>query len=288
MPPLLVGTHNALAARIAEEAGFDGCWISSLEISTAKGIPDRNLLGVREMIEAAQVVRTVTDIPIVVDCDNGYGTDLATARAAKELSMIGVAGMCIEDNAFPKQNSLIGGFQRSLEDRDAFAARITQARKVADLNFVIIARTEALVAGLTLPEAMDRARAYAQAGADLVVIHSTDRDERTLWKIANSWDGSCPLAAIPTTYSDVTLDDLAGAGYRLIVYANQLLRAALLSMSQVAKKLRQGDRLSSVESKIAPIEEILRLSGEQGFIKRKTYLCFLAIWRPRGEATYNL
>jgi phosphoenolpyruvate phosphomutase len=262
-PVLLVGTHNAVAARIAEEAGFDGCWISSLEISATKGIPDRNLLGAKEMIEVAQTVRAATVLPVVVDCDNGYGTDLAAARAARELHLSGVTGMCIEDSAFPKWNSLITGVDRSLENRAAFAGRVARVRAATGDDFVIIARTEALIAGLPLDVAIDRAQSYAQAGADIVVVHSNGNEVTDLWEIAKKWTGPGRLASIPTTYTDVTLDELGRAGYRLVVYANHLLRGALATMTRLAGQLRRGGQLSTV-SGLASIEEILRLSGEPG------------------------
>jgi phosphoenolpyruvate phosphomutase len=262
-PALLVGTHNAVAARIAEEAGFDGCWISSLEISATKGIADRNLLGAKEMIEVAQTIRAATTLPVVVDCDNGYGTDLAAARVARELHLSGVTGMCIEDSAFPKRNSLIKGIDRSLESRDAFAGRVARARAAAGDDFVIVARTEALIAGLPLDEAIDRADSYAQAGADLVVVHSNGREVTDLWEIAKKWTGPALLASIPTTYTDVTLDELGRAGYGLVIYANHLLRGALDTMTRIAGQLRLGGQLSEVTG-LAPIGEILRLSGEPG------------------------
>ncbi|MGI5242088.1 isocitrate lyase/phosphoenolpyruvate mutase family protein [Dactylosporangium sp. CA-139066] len=264
-PVLLVGTHNAAVARIAEEAGFDGCWVSSLEISATKGIPDRNLLGAKEMIDVAQTIRSATTLPVVVDCDNGYGTDLAAARVARELHLGGVTGMCIEDSAFPKRNSLIKSVDRSLESREAFAGRVARARAATGDDFVIVARTEALIAGLPLDDAIERAQSYAEAGADIVVVHSNGGEVTELWEIAKKWTGPARLASIPTAYTNVTLDELGDAGYGMVVYANHLLRGALATMTRLAAQLRRGGQLSALTG-LVPIQEILRLSGEPGVV----------------------
>jgi phosphoenolpyruvate phosphomutase len=152
-----------------------------------------------------------------------------------------------------------------LETREAFAGRVARARAAAGDDFVIVARTEALIAGLPLDDAIDRAQSYAEAGADLVVVHSNGGEVTDLWEIAKKWTGPARLASIPTAYTDVTLDELGHAGYGMVIYANHLLRGALATMTRLAGQLRRGGQLSAVTG-LVPIEEILRLSGEPGIV----------------------
>lgn len=261
----IVGAHNALAARLIQEAGFDGCWVSSLEICASKGIPDRNLIGSREMLDVAQTIREATSLPIFVDCDNGYGTDLGAVRAARQLAGVGVTGLCIEDNAFPKRNSLLTGLERSLEPADSFAGRIHAIREAVDPGFVIIARTEAVIAGQSVEEAFERALAYADAGADEIVIHWNRADSDAYLDIARRWPGPTPLVAIPTACPNLGLKELSAAGYRRVIFANQLLRAAILQMRHMAAALRNNTPPALLDNDMSMVQEILRLSGEFGW-----------------------
>jgi phosphoenolpyruvate phosphomutase len=264
-PRVIVGTHNALSARLVEEAGFDGCWVSSLEVCACRGIPDRNLIGSREMIEVAQQIRNATALPVFVDCDNGYGTDLAAARAARELSSCGVTGACIEDNAFPKRNSLLHDIDRELECVDSFCGRIQAMRDAAGDEFMIIARTEGLIARQRLEDVVYRAEQYAKAGADMIVIHDNQNDPARYLGIARAWTHAAPLVAIPTACPDLTLSDLQNAGYSMVIYANHLLRAATRQMRLAAAQLRASGCPSDLANDISGVNDLLRLSGEWGW-----------------------
>src|SRR5215831_4250781 len=170
---LAAGAHDALSAKLAEQAGFDAIWASGFGISAVQAVPDANILTLTETLDAVRRIVDAVGIPVVADCDNGYGNAINVMRTASEFERAGAAGICIEDNEFPKRCSFYAGVRRDLVPADEHARKIEaacSARRSAE--FVVIARTEALIAGLGLDEAMHRARAYAEAGADAILVHS--------------------------------------------------------------------------------------------------------------------
>src|SRR3989442_15359104 len=202
---LAAGAHDALSAKIAEQAGFEAIWASGFGISAVQAVPDANILTLTETLEAVRRIVDAVRIPVGADCDNGYGKAINVMRTASEFEPAGAAGICIEDNEFPKRCSFYSGVRRDLVPVEEHARKIeaaTVARR--DPGFAVIARTEALIAGLGLDEALARARAYARAGADAVLVHSKARDFGELASFARVWDGRVPLVAVPTTYPGVS------------------------------------------------------------------------------------
>jgi phosphoenolpyruvate phosphomutase len=270
LPPLLrganvvlaAGAHDALSAKLAEEAGFDAIWASGFGISAVQAVPDANILTLTETLEAVRRIVDAVDIPVVADCDNGYGNAINVMRTAAEFERAGAAGICIEDNEFPKRCSFYAGVRRDLVPIGEHARKIeaaTAARR--DPGFAVIARTEALIAGLGVEEALARARAYADAGADAVLVHSKARDFGELRTFAALWDRGAPLVAVPTTYPEVGLEELRAAGFRMAIFANQALRAAIVAMRATLRDLRRDGRAAAVEERIAPLEEVYALVG---------------------------
>ena len=261
-PPVIVGVHNALTAHLTKRAGFEGGWLSSLEVSATYGLPDRSVLGFGEMLALARSVVSSCDLPIVVDADSGYGTRDTVARAAFEFSSAGLAGMCVEDNAFPKRNSLIeDDDERELEDPGEFATRIAIACDArADSDFLIIARTEALIAGHSIDAAMVRARRYVDAGADLVLVHSRAGSGAEAVEVARRWDGGAPLMTIPTAFPHFDVARLDALGYRLVVYANHLLRSAVRSMGDTLSQIRSRADVEQAEKNMITVRELINLS----------------------------
>jgi phosphoenolpyruvate phosphomutase len=259
---LAAGAHDALSAKLAQEAGFDAIWASGFGISAVQAVPDANILTLTETLDAVRRICDATSIPVVADCDNGYGNAINVMRTVTEFERAGAAGICIEDNEFPKRCSFYAGVSRNLVPVEEHARKIeaaTAARR--DAGFAVIARTEALIAGLGMDEALARARAYADAGADAVLVHSKARDFAELRRFSERWDRATPLVAVPTTYPDVSPDELAVAGFRMAIFANQPLRAAIVAMQETLRELRQAGRISAVEGRIAPLEEVYRLVG---------------------------
>src|SRR5262249_4040034 len=186
----------------AEEAGFDAVWASGFGISAVQAVPDANILTLTETLEAVRRICAAVAIPVVADCDNGYGNAINVMRTASAFERAGAAGIRIEDNEFPKRCSFYAGVRRELVAPEEHARKIEaacSARRSPD--FAVIARTEALIAGLGMDEALRRARAYADAGADAVLVHSKERDFGALRRLAARWQvrgaPNVPLVALP-------------------------------------------------------------------------------------------
>ena len=259
---LAAGAHDALSAKLAEEAGFDAIWASGFGISAVQAVPDANILTLTETLEAVRRIVDAVDIPVIADCDNGYGNAINVMRTAGEFERAGAAGICIEDNEFPKRCSFYAGVRRDLVPVEEHARKVqaaTAARR--DPGFLVIARTEALIAGLGMEEALRRARAYAEAGADAVLVHSKSSNFNELRQFAAAWDGGVPLVAVPTTYPDVTAAELERAGFRMAIFANQALRSAIVAMRDTLRAMRTSGAAGSVEDRIAPLEDVYALVG---------------------------
>lgn len=256
----MVGVHHAAAARLAMAAGFDACWVSSLEVSTAMGLADQNLIGSAEMGAVAYRIGLAADLPVIVDADNGYGSAPAMRRAARELAALDIAGMCVEDSRFPKRNSFDPDHDGELVDPAEFAARLGETRQMlGDSPFILMARTEALIAGHSVDQAIERAIGYAEVGADLIVVHSKDPSGEQAVQVAKSWPLETPLVSIPTAFPQLPPEELGMLGYRVVIYANQLLRASVAGMRRTLELLRVG-RAAALEGEIAPMADLLRLS----------------------------
>jgi phosphoenolpyruvate phosphomutase len=259
---LAAGAHDALSAKLAEEAGFDAIWASGFGISAVQAVPDANILTLTETLEAVRRICDAVRIPVVADCDNGYGNAINVIRTVLEFERAGAAGICIEDNDFPKRCSFYAGVRRELVPITEHARKIEAARGARrSADFFVIARTEALIAGLGMDEALARANAYAEAGADAVLIHSKAADFGELREFAAAWRGGVPLVAVPTTYPTVDAAELQAAGFRLAIFANQALRSAIVAMRSTLGEIRKSGRAAGVEGQIARLDEVYKLVG---------------------------
>ena len=258
-----VGAYDALSARLAQAHGFDALWISSFCVSAARGFPDAGLLTSTEVLHTTEQLLDAVEIPAIVDCDNGYGEAAQLRRAVRSLERVGAAAISIEDSAFPKRSSLYSIPGRMLVPIEQFTAKIRVVKEAQrSEGFTVIARTEALVAGLGMAEALERAGRYADAGADLILIHSVTKDTFSdVVEVARSASLSKPLAIVPTTNWQYSVDELREAGFKLIIYANQQLRAAVKAMEAVMIALKTSGRIDPVACQLASIDEINRLVG---------------------------
>jgi len=169
----IMEAHNGLSARIVEEAGFKGIWASGLSISASLGVRDNNEASWTQVVEVTEFMSDATTVPILLDGDTGYGNFNNMRRLVRKLEQRQVAGVCIEDKIFPKTNSFIDGEAQPLADIDEFCGKIKAGKDAQqDDDFCLVARVEALIAGWSLSEALKRAEAYRQAGADAILIHS--------------------------------------------------------------------------------------------------------------------
>jgi phosphoenolpyruvate phosphomutase len=258
-PIVVAGAHDALSARLVAEAGFDAVWASGFEISAAHGVPDASILTMTETLAASRLMSEAVSIPVIADCDTGFGNAINVIRTVRAFEAAGVAGICIEDNVFPKRCSFYPGVKRLLADTDEQTLKIRAAGNAGSRDFVVIARTEALIAGWGLEEALRRGRAYADAGADAVLIHSNQSSAHDVVRFAEEWDRLTPLVCVPTTYATATVDELSRAGFKMIIFANHALRSAIRAMQETLAVLRKQASAASVEDRIVPLAEVYRL-----------------------------
>ncbi|MGH7274154.1 MAG: isocitrate lyase/phosphoenolpyruvate mutase family protein [Nitrospiria bacterium] len=262
---VLAGAHNALSAKLVERAGFEAVWASGFEISAAWGVPDASFLTMTENLQVVKQISDAASIPVIADCDTGYGNAINVMRTVEEYEQAGIAGISIEDNIFPKRCSFYMGVQRELVPVEEHAAKIRAAKAAQrGTDFVIIARTEALIAGLGMEEALTRARAYAQAGADAILVHSKASTFDELRSFSRLWSSSkvgCPLVVVPTTFPTVTVPELQDAGFKVVIFANHAVRASIKAMGETLTTLRQKATIRAVSDRIVPLEAVYDLMG---------------------------
>lgn len=260
-----IGAHDGLSAKIGQNAGFDLIWGSGFEISASYGVPDANILSMTEQLRQCSIINQAVDIPVIADCDNGFGNAINAAVAARQFGAAGIAGMCIEDNLFPKRCSFYTGVNRNLALVDEHANKIRACKdaQVSD-DFFVIARTEALIAGGTVNEALDRAGAYAEAGADAILVHSKLPLPDQLVEFAERWDIDVPLVSVPTTYDETSAHILHKIGYSIVIFANQGIRSAILAMEHNLSRLRRSGRAADLREAMVPLTRVFELVDVDG------------------------
>lgn len=258
-----VGAHDALSAKIIEDAGFDAVWASGFGISASlKCIPDASFITSTEQLEVERHMAEVISIPIIADCDTGYGNALNVIRTVQDRERSGIAAICMEDNVFPKRCSFYAGVRRELISIEEHCGKIRAAKSAQTIpDFVVIARTEALIAGWGQDEALKRAEAYAAAGADAVLIHSKSKTFEELKAVATAFSGKVPLVVVPTIFDGTTSDELEQGGFKIVIYANQMVRASIHAMQDSLRTIKQDTRPGSVNDRIVPLDEVYRLVG---------------------------
>lgn len=267
-----VGAHDAMSARLIEQNGFDAVWVSGFGVSTmTHAVPDLNLVTMSEALAAAVRIDSATTLPVVADCDNGFGGLGNVVRTVREYERAGIAGICIEDNLFPKRNSLLDdSVLRDLIPVDDQASRIAAGKAAQeDPQFVFIARVEALIAGHGVAEACKRADAYVEAGADAILIHSRDKSLQEITAFLDQWRGvgTVPLVAVPTLFPSFSTARLSEMGFRLVIFANQAMRAAISSMEATLAALAEHRRADAVDGDIAPLDHVFDLVGTREAIE---------------------
>ncbi|HSF34300.1 MAG TPA: isocitrate lyase/phosphoenolpyruvate mutase family protein, partial [Candidatus Tectomicrobia bacterium] len=258
-----VGAHDALSARLIERAGFDAVWASGFAISAAQfALPDANVLSMTENLEIIRQMSRATNLPIIADIDNGYGNAINVMRTITEYEAAGVAAISIEDNIFPKRCSFYSGVQRELVSVEEHCGKIRAAKRAQrSADFMVIARTETLIAGYGMEEALQRAAAYTEAGADAILIHSKAPTADEVMEFARRWSHDTPLVVVPTTYASTPLQALEAAGIKIVIFANHPVRAAITAMRQTLALLRREGTASLLDPHIASLDEVYDLVG---------------------------
>ncbi|HKY73291.1 MAG TPA: isocitrate lyase/phosphoenolpyruvate mutase family protein [Nitrospira sp.] len=259
----VVGAHDALSARLIELAGFDGVWASGFAISASlKCIPDASFITSSEQLEIERNIAEAVNIPVIADCDTGYGNALNVMRTVNDRERAGVAAICIEDNVYPKRCSFYAGVRRELIPIDEHCGKIKAAKAAQTVpDFMIIARTEALIAGWGQEEALKRAEAYAEAGADAVLIHSKSKTFDELRNVYRLWSGRVPLVVVPTIFDQTTAEEMQQAGAKIIIYANQPVRAAIRAMRETLALIQKDTRPGAANDRIVTLPEVYDIVG---------------------------
>jgi phosphoenolpyruvate phosphomutase len=264
---VVVSANDAITTKLVEEFGFDGIWVSSFESSANLGLVDNETINLSDMINIVRPIVNSTDLPVIVDIDTGYGDIEQAVRAAKELEKVGVSAICIEDNLFPKSNSLWGG-TKPLYDITKFGNKI-KAIKESTNNLLVIARTEALIRNKGMEEAITRAEYYADCGSDMILIHSREPSGEEALLIPNLWNKKSPLIIIPSKFPQITNKELFNAGYSIVIYANQTMRAKIHGIKQALKVLKTEQNAKALDNYICSLDDFRNLTPIEETKKRQ-------------------
>jgi phosphoenolpyruvate phosphomutase len=268
----ILDIHNALSGLIIENTKvevngelreFDGMWGSSLTDSTAKGKPDIEAVDVSSRMSTLNEVLEVTTKPVIYDADTG-GQVEHFKFTVRTLERLGVSAVIIEDKTGLKKNSLFGNEVPQTQDTiENFSNKIASGKsfQVTD-DFMIIARIESLILEAGMDDALKRAKAYIEAGADGIMIHSRQKDPAEILEFCEKYSefkDRKPLVVVPSSFNSITEDELEAAGVNIVIYANQLMRSAFPAMQSTAKTILKHSRSLECDEKMLSIKEILEL-----------------------------
>lgn len=267
-----IEVHNGLTGLIAEKTvvesdggldQFDAMWISSLCDSTSRGKPDIELVDLSDRIQTINEVMDVTTKPIILDMDTG-GTAEHFAYNVRTLERIGVSAVIVEDKTGAKRNSLFGTEVEQMQDTiENFSEKIAAGKAAQRTEeFMIIARIESLILDKGQEDALERARAYVKAGADGIMIHSRAKSPDEILSFCDAFHReypTVPIVAVPSSYNTITEAELAAHGVKIVIYANQLTRAAFPAMEQAAMSILKHHRAYEIDSELLSIKDIIRL-----------------------------
>ncbi|MBQ3947137.1 MAG: phosphoenolpyruvate mutase [Ruminococcus sp.] len=270
-----IEVHSGLTGLIAEKTivehngeldQFDAMWISSLCDSTAKGKPDIELVDMTSRYRTIDDVMEVTTKPIIFDGDTG-GLIEHFVYTVRTLERMGVSAIIIEDKTGLKKNSLFGTeVQQTQDSIEHFCEKIKAGKKIQLTDdFMIIARIESLILEQGMEDALERAFAYVDAGADGIMIHSRKKDPAEILEFCDKFrekNSSTPIVVVPTSFNQITESELAEHGVNIVIYANQLTRSAFPAMEQTARDILKYHRAKEVDERLMPIKEIITLIDE--------------------------
>ena len=268
----IIESHSPLSGLIAEHTylkkkditeQFDGMWSSSLTDSSIKGKPDNQSLDFSSRFSGLGDLLDVTTKPLIFDADNG-GRLEHLPFTIRTLERLGVSAVMIEDKIGLKKNSLFKNQSGAMQDNiKNFCKKIEIIKKTRNSkDFLIGARIESFILGKGLQDSLRRAEAYSKAGADLILIHSKEKSAKEIFsfsKIFRRTKYYKPLVAVPSTYSVTKESELEKNGFKIVIYANQMLRAAYPAMKNVAINILKNKRSYEMEKKISSVSEMINL-----------------------------
>ena len=273
----ILEAHNGLTGLIVENTSvqkgrqkkeFDGLWLSSLTVSTSKGKPDTEVVDFSSRFQTIEEIMEVTTKPIIVDGDTGGKTEHFKFKV-RTLERLGVSAVIIEDKIGMKRNSLFGTDVIQEQDTiEHFSEKIRTGKKslITD-DFMIIARIESLILKNGMEDALTRAQAYIDAGADGIMIHSKEKDGKEIIEFSNRFEAfekRVPLVVVPSTFAHMTEKEFKKLGVNIVIYGNHLVRSAYPSMVKAAESILKHDRCMEASKEYCiPIKEILTLIPEE-------------------------
>jgi phosphoenolpyruvate phosphomutase len=256
----LMEAHNGLSAKIVEETGFKGIWASGLSLSASMGVRDNNEASWTQVLDVLEFMSDATTIPILLDGDTGYGNFNNVRRLVKKLEQRYIAGVCIEDKLFPKTNSYIDSTQQPLADINEFCGKIKAAKDTQlDPDFIVIARVEAFIAGWGLDEALNRAHAYKESGADAILMHSKLENSSEIESFMKEWKNRLPVIIVPTKYYKTPVEIFKAINISTVIWANHNLRASIQAMKNISNLIYKNESIQDAENVIVPIQEVFRI-----------------------------
>ncbi len=271
-----IEAHNGLSALVVENAkvskdekinSFDAIWVSSLTDSTAKGKPDIELVDMTSRINTINEIMEVSTKPIILDGDTG-GLIEHFVFNIKTIERMGVSAIIIEDKIGLKKNSLFGTEVEQTQDSiENFCEKIKAGKKALKTNeFMIIARIESLILKQGMDDAIKRAKAYIQAGADGIMIHSREKEPDEIFEFCDlfkEFAPDVPLVVVPTSFNQVYEDEFAKKGVNIVIYANHLIRSSYPAMVDTANLILENERCKEADDRCLSIKEILTLIPDE-------------------------
>ncbi|MUK77980.1 phosphoenolpyruvate mutase [Aliivibrio fischeri] len=270
----ILETHNPISALIAEKASandsdseenveYQGFWSSSLTDSVSQGKPDIELLDIKNRISNISDIFEVTSKPLIIDGDTGGKIEHLSFNI-RSLERLGVSAIIIEDKTGLKKNSLLGNEVEQKQDTiESFCTKIKKGKESQlTEEFMIIARVESLILDAGMKDALERAFAYSESGADGIMIHSRHQDGKEIFDFAKQYRSKYPdkiLVCVPTSYNEMKFDELKQAGFNIVIYANHMLRAAYKAMEYTSEQILKNGRTSEIESHFLSIKRMLDL-----------------------------
>ena len=266
--------HNGITSLICEKTivgsevdggldQYDAQWVSSLCDSTAKGKPDIELVDMSSRMRTIDEIMDVSTKPIILDGDTG-GLIEHFVYNVRTMERMGISAVIIEDKTGLKKNSLFGTEVEQTQDTiEGFCEKIRAGKEaLRSKDFMIIARIESLILEKGMEDALARAFAYVKAGADGIMIHSRKKDPDEIFEFCDTFrrqDKVTPIVVVPTSYNQVAEEELAAHGINIVIYANQLTRAAFPAMQNVASEILKHHRAKEVDDKLMPFKDVIRL-----------------------------
>jgi phosphoenolpyruvate phosphomutase len=268
----ILESHSGLTGLIIEKIRieknnnlkeFDGMWSSSLTDSTSKGKPDIEAVDLTTRLQGINDMLETTTKPLIYDGDTG-GKIEHFSFSVRTLERLGVSAIIIEDKTGLKKNSLFGtDIEQTQDSIENFSNKIKAGKDSQVTNeFMIIARIESFILGKTKEDAIKRAKAYIESGADGIMIHSKEKsgdDIKSFCESFRKFDTNTPLIVVPSTYNHVKESDFISWGVNIVIYANHMLRSSYPAMKEVALSILQNERSLECDELCMPIKDILTL-----------------------------